>query len=108
MGRILEIARARGLEVIEDAAHAPGATWRGRACGTLGDIGCFSFFSNKNLAIGEGGAVVTDDDELADRVRLLRSHGMTTLTWDRHRGHAHAYDVVDRVSTTAWMSCERQ
>lgn len=96
MGRILEIARARGLAVIEDAAHAPGATWRGRACGTLGDIGCFSFFSNKNLAIGEGGAVVTDDDELADRVRLLRSHGMTTLTWDRHRGHAHTYDVVEQ------------
>jgi dTDP-4-amino-4,6-dideoxygalactose transaminase len=94
MARILEIARARGLAVIEDAAHAPGATWRGRACGTLGDIGCFSFFSNKNLAIGEGGAVVTDDDELAGRVRLLRSHGMTTLTWDRHRGHAHTYDVV--------------
>jgi dTDP-4-amino-4,6-dideoxygalactose transaminase len=96
MARILEIARARGLAVIEDAAHAPGATWRGRACGTLGDIGCFSFFSNKNLAIGEGGAVVTDDDQLADRVRLLRSHGMTTLTWDRHRGHAHTYDVVEQ------------
>jgi dTDP-4-amino-4,6-dideoxygalactose transaminase len=96
MARILEIARARGLAVIEDAAHAPGATWRGRACGTLGDIGCFSFFSNKNLAIGEGGAVVTDDDELAGRVRLLRSHGMTTLTWDRHRGHAHTYDVVEQ------------
>lgn len=94
MAGILEIARARGLTVIEDAAHAPGATWRGRACGTLGSIGCFSFFSNKNLPIGEGGAVVTDDDELADTVRLLRSHGMTTLTWDRHRGHAHTYDVV--------------
>jgi len=96
MARILQISRARRLAVIEDAAHAPGATWRGRACGTLGDIGCFSFFSNKNLAIGEGGAVVTDDDELADRVRLLRSHGMTTLTWDRHRGHAHTYDVVEQ------------
>jgi dTDP-4-amino-4,6-dideoxygalactose transaminase len=94
MARVLEIAQARGLTVIEDAAHAPGASWRGRACGTLGDIGCFSFFSNKNLAIGEGGVIVTDDDELADRVRLLRSHGMTTLTWDRHRGHAHTYDVV--------------
>jgi dTDP-4-amino-4,6-dideoxygalactose transaminase len=94
MAPILKIARARGLAVIEDAAHAPGATWRGRACGTLGSIGCFSFFSNKNLPIGEGGAVVTDDDELADTVRLLRSHGMTTLTWDRHRGHAHTYDVV--------------
>jgi len=63
-------------------------------CGTFGDVGCFSFFSNKNLPVGEGGMVVTDDELLADRIRLLRSHGMTTLTWDRHRGHAHSYDVV--------------
>jgi dTDP-4-amino-4,6-dideoxygalactose transaminase len=91
---ILELARERGVAVVEDAAHAPGATLRGRACGTMGDVGCFSFFSNKNLAVGEGGMVVTDDDHIAQRIQLLRSHGMTTLTWDRHRGHAHSYDVV--------------
>ena len=56
--------------------------------------GAFSFFSNKNLAIGEGGMVVTDDDASPSAMRLLRSHGMTTLTWDRHRGHASGYDVV--------------
>jgi dTDP-4-amino-4,6-dideoxygalactose transaminase len=67
--------------------------WRGRSCGSLGAIGCFSFFSNKNMPVGEGGMVVTDDDELADQLRLLRSHGMTTLTWARHRGHASSYDV---------------
>lgn len=94
MHRVLEIARQHGLKVIEDAAHAPGASLGGRSCGTFGDIGCFSFFSNKNLPLGEGGAVVTDDPELLERMRLLRSHGMTTLTWDRHRGHAHSYDVV--------------
>jgi dTDP-4-amino-4,6-dideoxygalactose transaminase len=94
MDEILEIARRRDIAVIEDAAHAPGATLGGRVCGTFGAIGCFSFFSNKNLPLGEGGMVVTDDDALAERLRLLRSHGMTTLTWDRHRGHAHAYDVV--------------
>jgi dTDP-4-amino-4,6-dideoxygalactose transaminase len=92
---VLAIAERRGVTVIEDAAHALGARHDGRGCGTFGAVGCFSFFSNKNVPIGEGGAVVTDDDELAKRIRLLRSHGMTTLTWDRHRGHASAYDVVD-------------
>jgi dTDP-4-amino-4,6-dideoxygalactose transaminase len=94
MDAVLEIARRHGIVVIEDAAHALGATFDGQACGSLGAIGCFSFFSNKNLPIGEGGMVVTNDDELADRIRLLRSHGMTTLTWDRHRGHASSYDVL--------------
>jgi dTDP-4-amino-4,6-dideoxygalactose transaminase len=94
MQAVRELAEQRGLIVIEDAAHAPGATWRGRPCGGLGLVGCFSFFSNKNLPVGEGGMIVTDDDALAERVRLLRSHGMTTLTWERHRGHASSYDVV--------------
>jgi dTDP-4-amino-4,6-dideoxygalactose transaminase len=92
--RVVEIAREHGVAVIEDAAHALGARPGGRACGTFGEIGCFSFFSNKNLAVGEGGMLVTDDDELAARLRLLRSHGMTTLTWDRAVGHAPGYDVL--------------
>lgn len=62
--------------------------------GTWGDLGCFSFFSNKNLVTGEGGMVVTNSDELARKLKLLRSHGMTTLTWERHKGQAHCYDVV--------------
>ena len=94
MQAVRELAEQRGLIVIEDAAHAPGATWRGRPCGGLGLVGCFSFFSNKNLPVGEGGMIVTDDDAVAERLRLLRSHGMTTLTWERHRGHAASYDVV--------------
>jgi dTDP-4-amino-4,6-dideoxygalactose transaminase len=94
MDAILELAARHGLVLIEDAAHAPGAEWRGQRCGTFGHLGCFSFFSNKNLPVGEGGMIVTDDDSLAERIRLLRSHGMTTLTWDRHRGHASSYDVV--------------
>jgi dTDP-4-amino-4,6-dideoxygalactose transaminase len=84
----------RGLVLLEDTAHAAGSRLRGRSLGTFGRAGAFSLFSNKNLAVGEGGVVVTDDDELAAQVRLLRSHGMTTLTWDRHRGHASGYDVV--------------
>jgi len=94
MDAILALARRYDLAVIEDAAHAVGADLQGRACGAIGDVGCFSFFSNKNLPTGEGGMVVTNDEVLAARIRLLRSHGMTTLTWDRHRGHAHTYDVL--------------
>src|SRR3954471_21768376 len=86
---------ARGLTLLEDAAHAAGSRLHDRHLGTFGGVGAFSLFSNKNLAVGEGGLVTTDDDEVAARMRLLRSHGMTTLTWDRHRGHASAYDVVD-------------
>ena len=94
MEAILDLAARHGLALIEDAAHAPGALWGGRMCGTIGDVGCFSFFSNKNLPIGEGGMIVTDDDALAESMRLMRSHGMTTLTWDRHRGHASTYEVT--------------
>lgn len=94
MVEIMDIAARYGLVVIEDAAHAPGATLEGRAMGTWGAAGCFSFFSNKNLAVGEGGMLVTDSDDIAEKVRLLRSHGMTSLTWDRHQGHAYSYDVV--------------
>ena len=95
MREILDIAKRHNLAVIEDVAHAPGASLGGRGLGGWGDIGCFSFFSNKNLATGEGGMLTTNSDELADRLKVLRSHGMTTLTWDRHRGHAFTYDVVD-------------
>lgn len=94
MPAILDLAERHELAVIEDAAHAPGSQLAGRHLGTWGDIGCFSFFSNKNLATGEGGMLTTDDDDLAEKLRLLRSHGMTSLTWDRHKGHAFSYDVV--------------
>jgi dTDP-4-amino-4,6-dideoxygalactose transaminase len=95
MPRIIELAREHKLIVIEDAAHAIGSELGGRMLGTWGDMGCFSFFSNKNMTTGEGGMIVTNDDAYAQRLHLLRSHGMTTLTWDRHKGHASSYDVVD-------------
>jgi dTDP-4-amino-4,6-dideoxygalactose transaminase len=95
MAEIRAIANKHGLALIEDAAHAPGAFLDGPALGTWGDVGCFSFFSNKNLSTGEGGMLVTDREDIAEKVRLLRSHGMTSLTWDRHQGHAYSYDVVD-------------
>ena len=94
MPAIMRIAKEHGLAVIEDAAHAVGASLQGKALGTWGDVGCYSFFGNKNMTTAEGGMLVTNDDVLAEKARLLRSHGMTTLTWDRHQGHASSYDVV--------------
>ena len=95
MPRIMNLARERGLKVIEDAAHAVGSELDGVKLGIWGDIGCFSFFSNKNMTTGEGGMIVTNDEAYSQRMHLLRSHGMTSLTWDRHKGHAWSYDVVD-------------
>ena len=95
MNAIMEIAEDYNLKIIEDAAHAPGAEYNGKKCGTMGDIGCFSFFANKNMVTGEGGMIVTNNDVLAEKIRIMRSHSMTTLTWDRHNGHAYSYDVTD-------------
>ena len=95
MDKISQIAKEHDLYIVEDAAHAPGAEINGKKLGTLGDIGCFSFFSNKNMTTGEGGMVVTDNDDIAEKIKRIRSHGMTTLTWDRHKGHAYSYDVMD-------------
>jgi dTDP-4-amino-4,6-dideoxygalactose transaminase len=86
-----------GLALIEDCAQAIGARVddAGRRVGTVGELGAFSFFSKKQLCVGEGGMVTSADERLAGQVRLLRSHAMTSSTWDRHRGHDPAYDVVD-------------
>ncbi len=65
-----------------------------RKLGTIGDIGCFSFFGNKNMTTAEGGMVVTNRDDLAEKMKIGRSHGMTSLTWDRYEGHDFSYDVV--------------
>jgi dTDP-4-amino-4,6-dideoxygalactose transaminase len=92
---VMAIAKEHGLAVIEDAAHAPGAYLDGRHLGTIGDVGCFSFFPNKNLPVGEGGMLTTNRDDLAEKLRLMRSHGMTSLTYDRYKGHAFSYDVVE-------------
>ena len=79
MPDIMAFAQTRGLAVVEDVAHAPGATLAGRAMGAWGDAGCFSFFSNKNMTTGEGGLLTTGRNDIAERVKRLRSHGMTTL-----------------------------
>jgi len=84
MAAILQIARARGVPVIEDAAQAHGAELAGRRAGAFGDLGCFSFYPGKNLgACGEGGAVTTNRADLAERLRLLRD-------WGQPRKYVHA------------------
>jgi dTDP-4-amino-4,6-dideoxygalactose transaminase len=88
MDAISQIARAKGIAVIEDAAQAHGATWKGRRAGGLSDAGCFSFYPGKNLgALGDAGSVVTNDLALADRVRSLSNHG-------RLPGAPHLHEVI--------------
>ncbi|SEC59497.1 DegT/DnrJ/EryC1/StrS family aminotransferase [Bradyrhizobium erythrophlei] len=77
MDEIMAIARPRGIQVIEDAACAIGTTYKGRLVGAIGDIGCFSFHPRKAVTTGEGGAVTTNRDDLAERVRSQRNHGST-------------------------------
>lgn len=95
MDEIMQIAAKHNLKVIEDACHGPLSEYKGKKLGTIGNVGCFSFFSNKNISTGEGGMIITNDESLAKRCRLLRSHGMTTMSYQRAKGHATAYDVVD-------------
>jgi dTDP-4-amino-4,6-dideoxygalactose transaminase len=92
-----ELCAERGVALVEDAAHSPDASSPGseRKLGTTGLAGAFSFFSNKILSCGEGGLLATSDARVAELARSRRSHAMTSGTWDRHRGHALGYDVVD-------------
>lgn len=95
MERIIEIAKKNNLKIIEDACHAPLSEYNGKKLGTLGDIGCFSFFANKNIITGEGGMLITNDTKVYEKSKLLRSHGMTSLSYERSKGHTTDYDVVD-------------
>jgi len=96
MDEILEIARVRGLTVIEDAAHALPATYRGRKVGTIGDLTCFSFYVTKTLCTGEGGMVTTENNEWAERIRTLRLHGISKDAWKRYsKDGAWFYEVVE-------------
>jgi len=95
MDSIMAIANKYNLIVIEDACHGPLSEYNGNKLGTFGDIGCFSFFSNKNISTGEGGMLITNNKEYFERAKLLRSHGMTSLSYERSKGHSTSYDVIE-------------
>ncbi len=100
MDPIMGIANEKGIPVIEDAAHAAGARYKGRMAGALGTIGCFSFHALKNMSTGDGGMLTTDDESVAERVRNVRWMGITRSTYDRFRknGRARAWEYdVDEV-----------
>jgi dTDP-4-amino-4,6-dideoxygalactose transaminase len=95
MDAILDLARAHRLPVVEDAAHALPARYDGRLVGTLGSITCFSFYATKTMTTGEGGMVVTDDDLYAERMRVMRLHGMTCDAWKRYaKDGSWSYDIL--------------
>jgi len=95
MDPVLEVARRHGIKVVEDAAQAIGAEYKGRRAGSLGDLGCFSFFPSKNLgAAGDGGMVTTNDAALADRVKLLRNHGYRPKYYNKEVGGNFRLDAI--------------
>jgi dTDP-4-amino-4,6-dideoxygalactose transaminase len=102
MSELLELCTSRGIALIEDSCHAVGARYHepherpphGIMAGSMGDLGTFSFYANKNLACGEGGMIVTNRADLAERLQMLRSHGMTRSSWERHHGRAGSYDIA--------------
>ena len=96
MDELLALAGTHGLAVIEDAAHAIGARYKGRMIGTLGDLTCFSFYATKNLTTAEGGALATASDAFAERARLLSLHGMSRDAWKRYTSAGSwYYEIVE-------------
>src|SRR6185312_11443991 len=94
MDNIMSIAKRHSLKFIKNACHGPLSEYKGKKLGTIGDAGCFSFFSNKNISTGEGGMIVTNNKEVESEIRLKRSHGMTSMSYQRASGHSTEYDVV--------------
>ncbi|MCL2678749.1 MAG: DegT/DnrJ/EryC1/StrS aminotransferase family protein [Dehalococcoidia bacterium] len=84
MDAILAIAQKHNLKVVSDCAHAIEAEYKGKNVGSLGDVACYSFYATKNLATGNGGMLVTDDERLADEIVIIRDHGMSAGAWNRY------------------------
>jgi len=95
MDAIVDIARGASVPVIEDAAHAIPTRYNGRMVGTLSDITCFSFYATKNVTTGEGGMVVTDRDDIMERMRLMHLHGMSKDAWKRYtQNGSWSYEIL--------------
>lgn len=96
MDEILEIARKKNIYVIEDAAHCLPAKYRGKNIGTIGDITCFSFYATKTITTGEGGMCSTENEEWAEKIRILRLHGISKDAWKRYtKEGSWKYDVIE-------------
>jgi dTDP-4-amino-4,6-dideoxygalactose transaminase len=93
MDSIVDVCRRHNIYLIEDCAHTPGADYKGKPLGTFGDVAAFSFFSNKNISVGEGGMVATQNPDIYQKLKNIRSHGMTVPSFDRYKGRAVSYDV---------------
>ncbi|MBI5055374.1 MAG: DegT/DnrJ/EryC1/StrS family aminotransferase [Nitrospirae bacterium] len=91
MDTIMELAEKYNLKVIEDAAHVLPAFYKDRMIGTIGDITCFSFYATKNLTTGEGGMITTDNDEWAERMRIMSMHGISRDAWKRYTAEGNWY-----------------
>ena len=92
---IVELAHGRGIAVIEDAAHALPSSRRGRAAGSVGDAGALSFYATKTVTTGEGGMLVTNDDAIADRARVMRLHGISRDAWKRYTSAGNWYYEIE-------------
>jgi perosamine synthetase len=95
MSEIMEIAEDHQLSIVEDCAHSLGSTYKDQQTGTFGKVGCFSFYPTKMITTLEGGMATTNDEKAADRMRILREHGMSRTAIDREKGAAWYYDVID-------------
>ncbi|CAB3290128.1 UDP-4-amino-4, 6-dideoxy-N-acetyl-beta-L-altrosamine transaminase [Methanocaldococcus lauensis] len=96
MDEILKIAKDYDLYVIEDAAHALGAEYKGKKIGTLGDTTSFSFYATKNITTGEGGMVTTDREEIAEKIKILRLHGISRDAWKRYSSEGSwYYEIIE-------------
>lgn len=96
MDKIMEIAKKHNLVIVEDSAHAVGSIYKGKKIGSLGPLSCFSFYPNKNITTIEGGIVTTQDEELAEKIRMLSNHGLSHDSWKRFSDKlVEGYDTIE-------------